>query len=70
MNLFRKSKQTKSIADFKSGAQHISEGDAINAITGGIMNGCHPITKNSLLSSLAINPASLNASLGTVAVRF
>jgi len=74
MNLFRKSKQSKSIADFKNGAQHISEGDAINAITGGVMDGCHKISGIAGLTSLAVNPASLNLNLGALsaigAVRF
>lgn len=73
MKLFGKAKQQKSIADFKSGAQHIGEGDAINAITGGTMDGCHKIGGITGLTSLAINPVSLsaNVNLGAVsALRF
>jgi len=64
MKLFGKSKQQKSIDDFKSSAAHIDQDEAINAITGGTMSGCHKIGGGSLasLSSIRLNAVSLNVS--------
>lgn len=76
MKLFGKAKQQKSIADFKNGARYIAESDAINAITGGTMDGCHKVSGVSNLSSLSINSASLStnvnlSSIGSIgALRF
>lgn len=41
MKLFSKKSAPKSIAEFKASAAHIQQTDAINAITGGTLSGCH-----------------------------
>ncbi|MBK8971317.1 MAG: hypothetical protein IPM37_08130 [Hahellaceae bacterium] len=41
MKLFAKKSAPKSIAEFKASAAHIQQDDAINAITGGTLSGCH-----------------------------
>lgn len=41
MKLFDRSNKQKSLADFKASAACIDKDEAINAITGGTLSGCH-----------------------------
>lgn len=66
MKLFNRNKQAKSISEFRDTAAHLDKDEAINAITGGTMSGCHTGGKsgisysNRVLSTGVFN--SFNAS--------
>ena len=65
MNLFNRSnKPQKSIADFKASAALINSEEAINAITGGTLSGCHTgggMKVSSFAAAVQFNASALSA---------